>query len=125
MDCDQYCDGEERDVTAVNYDDQDTNQITLVPTADFPEMAAGSCRSEDYGTGNESASTETDIGLAATECNLQDSLPGDRVLLPDWSYDIDRECWVYVRDIRHPEGVSVPVQITGVSVEQSRWRASL
>ena len=33
----QYCDGEERDVTAVNYDDQDNDQITLVPTADFPE----------------------------------------------------------------------------------------
>ena len=113
----QYCDGEERDVTAVNYDDQDNDQITLVPTADFPEDGSWiHVEAKIMVQENEIASTETDIGLAATECNLQDSLPGDRVLLPDWSYDIDRECWVYVRDIRHPEGVSVPVQITGVSV---------
>ena len=114
----QYCDGEERDVTAVNYDDQDNDQITLVPTADFPEDGSWiHVEAKIMVQENEIASTETDIGLAATECNLQDSLPGDRVLLPDWSYDIDRECWVYVRDIRHPEGVSVPVQITGVSVD--------
>ena len=114
----QYCDGEERDVTAVNYDDQDNDQITLVPTADFPEDGSWiHVKAKIMVQENEIASTETDIGLAATECNLQDSLPGDRVLLPDWSYDIDRECWVYVRDIRHPEGVSVPVQITGVSVD--------
>ena len=114
----QYCDGEERDVTAVNYDDQDNDQITLVPTADFPEDGNWiHVKAKIMVQENEIASTETDIGLAATECNLQDSLPGDRVLLPDWSYDIDRECWVYVRDIRHPEGVSVPVQITGVSVD--------
>ena len=114
----QYCDGEERDVTAVNYDDQDNDQITLVPTADFPEDGSWiHVEAKIMVQENEIASTETDIGLAATECNLQDSLPGDCVLLPDWSYDIDRECWVYVRDIRHPEGVSVPVQITGVSVD--------
>ena len=114
----QYCDGEERDVTAVNYDDQDNDQITLVPTADFPEDGSWiHVEAKIMVQENEIASTETDIGLAATECNLQDSLPGDRVLLPDWSYDIDRECWVYVRDIRHPEGASVPVQITGVSVD--------
>ena len=79
----QYCDGEERDVTAVNYDDQDNDQITLVPTADFPEDGSWiHVKAKIMVQENEIASTETDIGLAATECNLQDSLPGDRVLLP-------------------------------------------
>ena len=62
--------------------------------------------------GNELTRPNCDIPVAKVEFNV-DGLPGDdERLVPGWSYDIDSEYLIYVRDLQHPWGKEIPIVIT-------------
>ena len=62
--------------------------------------------------GNELTSPASNISVAKTEFGV-DGLPGDdERLVPGWSYDIDPEYQIYVRDLQHPWGEEIPIAIT-------------
>ena len=69
--------------------------------------------------GNELTRSGCDIPVAKVEFDV-DGLPGDdERLVPGWSYDINPEYQIYVRDLQHPWGGEIPIIITEAWIQDN------
>ena len=69
--------------------------------------------------GNELTRSGCDIPVAKVEFDV-DGLPGDdERLVPGWSYDINPEYQIYVRDLQHPWGGEIPIVITEAWIQDN------